>query len=150
MDDYGLVLNAGSSSLKFCVFVGHAKQDWRLAARGQIDGIGTSPKLSVKDEAGAKLADETLDASVKDGKAALAVALVLELGVGLLDEAGVGQHDGAEIDCRRGAMDLLVEAILHKFWNEPDVIDVAMGEQHGIKACGIKREIAPVEFALGS
>ena len=73
MDDYGLVLNAGSSSLKFCVFVGHAKQDWQLAARGQIDGIGTSPKLSVKDEAGAKLADEKLDASVKDGKAALAV-----------------------------------------------------------------------------
>src|SRR5688572_932957 len=73
MDDYGLVLNAGSSSLKFCVFVGHAKQEWQLAARGQIDGIGTSPKLSVKDAAGAKLADEKLDASVKDGKAALAV-----------------------------------------------------------------------------
>jgi len=73
MDDYGLVLNAGSSSLKFCVFVGHAKQEWQLAARGQIDGIGTSPKLSVKDDAGAKLADEKLDASVKDGKAALAV-----------------------------------------------------------------------------
>jgi len=73
MDDYGLVLNAGSSSLKFCVFVGHAKHEWQLAARGQIDGIGTSPKLSVKDEAGAKLADGKLDASVKDGKAALAV-----------------------------------------------------------------------------
>src|SRR5678816_4297065 len=73
MDDYGLVLNAGSSSLKFCVFVRHPKQEWQLAARGQIDGIGTSPKLSVKDEAGAKLADEKLDASVKDGKAALAV-----------------------------------------------------------------------------
>jgi acetate kinase len=73
MDDYGLVLNAGSSSLKFCVFVRYAKQEWQLAARGQIDGIGTSPKLSVKDEAGAKLADEKLDASVKDGKAALAV-----------------------------------------------------------------------------
>ena len=73
MDDYGLVLNAGSSSLKFCVFVGHVKQEWQLAARGQIDGIGTSPKLSVKDDAGAKLADEKLDASVKDGKAALAV-----------------------------------------------------------------------------
>jgi len=73
MDDYGLVLNAGSSSLKFCVFVGHATQEWQLAARGQIDGIGGSPKLSVKDEAGAKLADEKLDASVKDGQAALAV-----------------------------------------------------------------------------
>lgn len=73
MDDYGLVLNAGSSSLKFCVFVRHPRQEWQLAARGQIDGIGTSPKLSVKDDAGAKLADEKLDASVKDGKAALAV-----------------------------------------------------------------------------
>jgi len=73
MDDYGLVLNAGSSSLKFCVFVRHEEQEWQLAARGQIDGIGTSPKLSVKDEGGAKLADEKLGASVKDGKAALAV-----------------------------------------------------------------------------
>ena len=73
MDDYGLVLNAGSSSLKFCVFVRREKHEWQLAARGQIDGIGTSPKLSVKDEGGDKLADEKLDASVKDGKAALAV-----------------------------------------------------------------------------
>jgi acetate kinase len=73
MDDYGLVLNAGSSSLKFCVFVRHPTEEWQLAARGQIDGIGTSPKLSVKDDAGAKLADEKLDTSVKDGKAALAV-----------------------------------------------------------------------------
>ena len=67
------LINAGSSSLKFCVFVGHAKQEWQLAARGQIDGIGTSPRLSVKDDAGARMADEKLDASVKDGRAALAV-----------------------------------------------------------------------------
>ena len=73
MDDYGLVLNAGSSSLKFCVFVRHAKQEWQLAARGQIDGIGTSPKLSVKDEAGATLADEKLVASVLVGLFVLAV-----------------------------------------------------------------------------
>ena len=84
------------------------------------------------------------------GKAALTVALVLELGIGLLDEAGVGQHDGAEIDGGRGAMDFLVEAVLHKFRNEPDVIDVAVGKQHGIEACWIKRKIAPVQFALGS
>ena len=46
MDDYALVLNAGSSSLKFCVF---RETDGReLAARGagQIEGIGTSPRLS--------------------------------------------------------------------------------------------------------
>ena len=53
------------------------------------------------------------------GKAALEVALVLEFGIGLLDEAGVGQHDGAEIDGGRGAMDFFGEAVFHKFWNEP-------------------------------
>ena len=43
MDDYWLVLNAGSSSLKFCVFQRPAREAWRLDARGQIEGIGTSP-----------------------------------------------------------------------------------------------------------
>jgi acetate kinase len=74
MDDYALVLNAGSSSLKFCVYARPAKAGWRLAVRGQIDGIGTSPRLSAKDDAGASLADEELGASsVKDGGAALDV-----------------------------------------------------------------------------
>jgi acetate kinase len=73
MDDYALVLNAGSSSLKFCVYCRPAEEAWRLEARGQIDGIGTSPHLTAKDDAGAALADEKLDASVKDGRAALDV-----------------------------------------------------------------------------
>lgn len=70
-DDYALVLNAGSSSLKFCVYRRPAEEAWRLAARGQIEGIGTAPRLSAKDEAGEKIADEALDASVRDGRAAL-------------------------------------------------------------------------------
>ena len=40
---------------------------WRLEARGQIEGIGTSPRFTAKDGAGATLADETLDAAVRDG-----------------------------------------------------------------------------------
>ncbi len=52
MDDFALVLNAGSSSLKFCVFQRPAGEAWRLEARGQIEGIGTSPRLSVKDANG--------------------------------------------------------------------------------------------------
>ncbi len=52
MDDYALVLNAGSSSLKFCVFQRPAGERWGLEARGQIEGIGTSPSLSVKDAVG--------------------------------------------------------------------------------------------------
>ena len=38
MDDYALVLNAGSSSLKFCVYQRSATESWRLESRGQITG----------------------------------------------------------------------------------------------------------------
>ena len=48
MDDFALVLNAGSSSLKFCVYERPEGKKWRLEARGQIEGMGTSPQLSVK------------------------------------------------------------------------------------------------------
>ena len=71
MDDYALVLNAGSSSLKFCVYRRPVVENWRLEARGQIEGIGTSPHLSVKDAEGTRLADQMLDATVRDGRQAL-------------------------------------------------------------------------------
>jgi acetate kinase len=71
MDDYALVLNAGSSSLKFCVYHRPEVEHWRLEARGQIEGIGTSPHLSVKDAEGTTLADQTLDEDVHDGRQAL-------------------------------------------------------------------------------
>ena len=73
MDDYALVFNAGSSSLKFCVYRRPGEDAWRREARGQVDGIGTSPRLTAKDDAGTKMADDTLDASVRDGRAALGV-----------------------------------------------------------------------------
>jgi acetate kinase len=71
MDAYALVLNAGSSSLKFCVCRNPEPQVWRVEARGQIDGIGTSPRLTARDGTGARLADAALDAHVRDGRAAL-------------------------------------------------------------------------------
>jgi acetate kinase len=71
MDDYALVLNAGSSSLKFCVFERPKSEGWRIAGRGQIEGIGTSPRLSAKDDQGEKLVDEQLDGSVNSGDAAV-------------------------------------------------------------------------------
>jgi acetate kinase len=71
MDDYALVLNAGSSSLKFCVYCRPHSSPWRLAARGQIEGIGTSPRLTAKDAASSLLIDSQLDASVNDGRQAL-------------------------------------------------------------------------------
>jgi acetate kinase len=71
MDDFALVLNAGSSSLKFCVYQRPEGKAWQLSARGQIEGIGTAPRLRAKDGAGATLADQPLDQPVPDGRAAL-------------------------------------------------------------------------------
>src|SRR3954451_11000668 len=69
MTDYALVLNAGSSSLKFCVFA-KPEDDWRLESRGQIDGIGSSPRIVAKGGAGQVLLDRKLD-KLRDGRDAL-------------------------------------------------------------------------------
>src|SRR5262252_10538821 len=99
MDTYALVLNAGSSSLKFCVFHNHEAGRWRLEARGQIDGIGTSPRLTVRNEAGERTADEALGTSARDGGAALDVlARWLRARYGGARVVGVGHrvvHGGA-------------------------------------------------------
>ncbi|HEX3228196.1 MAG TPA: hypothetical protein VHQ95_04480, partial [Pyrinomonadaceae bacterium] len=100
MDDYALVLNAGSSSLKFCVFQRPGGQNWRLEARGQIEGIGTSPRLTVKDSEGRTLADDKLDKTVRDGGAAIeALAVWLRSKYGGSRVLGVGHrvvHGGAK------------------------------------------------------
>ena len=53
-----LVINAGSSSIKFQLFDVTPPDGLRLAFRGQLEGIGTKPHLSAKDATGAMLADE--------------------------------------------------------------------------------------------
>jgi len=69
MDDYALVLNAGSSSLKFCVFERPPGEGWHLEARGQVEGIGTSPRLSVKGANGEGMANQ--DVAARDGSEAI-------------------------------------------------------------------------------
>ena len=69
MDDYALVLNAGSSSLKFSVFQRPQGEWWRLEARGQIESIGVSPRLRVKDSNDETLANQDVD--VRDGREAV-------------------------------------------------------------------------------
>ncbi|HXW07186.1 MAG TPA: acetate/propionate family kinase [Vicinamibacterales bacterium] len=71
MSDYAIVLNAGSSSLKFCIYSRAAPEGWGLEARGQIEGIGTTPRFTARNGAGERVADEPLDASVRDGRGAL-------------------------------------------------------------------------------
>lgn len=73
MDGHALVLNAGSSSLKFCVFSRPEHEKWSLAAQGQVDGIGSAPRFRAKDGVGKVLVEETLSTDVRDGRAAIDV-----------------------------------------------------------------------------
>jgi len=100
MDDYALVLNAGSSSLKFSVYrrPGPA-ESWHLAARGHVEGIGGAPRLAVQDGAGEPIEDRALGAAVRAGRDALdAVAAWLRARYGGARVLGVGHrvvHGGA-------------------------------------------------------
>jgi acetate kinase len=100
MEAYALVLNAGSSSLKFCVYQRPEGESWRLGARGQVEGIGTSPRLSAKDDGGKSLVNENLDAGVvrNGGDAIAALAAWLRARYGGARVLGVGHrvvHGGA-------------------------------------------------------
>lgn len=99
MDDYALVLNAGSSSLKFSVYQQPKRGSWGLSAKGQVGGIGTTPRLSAKDGDGQVLIDQALAGTVRDGRDALqAVASWLRERYGRVDVQGVGHrvvHGGA-------------------------------------------------------
>ena len=72
MNDYVLVLNAGSSSLKFSVYMRPEGGYWHPESRGQIEGIGTAPRFSAKDAAGAGIAKADLGDAVRDAQSALA------------------------------------------------------------------------------
>ena len=58
MSDHILTINAGSSSLKFALF---AAEPLACMAIGQIEGLGTDPKLTVKDGQGNKLVSDALE-----------------------------------------------------------------------------------------
>jgi acetate kinase len=62
MADAIIVLNAGSSSLKFSVY-SVAGNELSLVARGQIEGLGTSPRFKAKDAQGLVLADTGLQSA---------------------------------------------------------------------------------------
>jgi acetate kinase len=100
MSDYAIVLNAGSSSLKFCIYGRPDTEAWRLEARGQIEGIGTAPRFTAKDGAGTVVVDEGLEATVRDAGGALdALARWLRARFGGARVLGVGHrvvHGGAD------------------------------------------------------
>jgi acetate kinase len=63
MTDTILVVNAGSSSIKFQLFEIGARDHLGRLFKGQIEGIGTHPRLRAKDDDGGVLIDETWPAA---------------------------------------------------------------------------------------
>jgi acetate kinase len=56
-----LVVNAGSSSVKFEVFTIEGAADLKLQVRGQVDGIGTQPRLRGRGADGAQLIEQRFE-----------------------------------------------------------------------------------------
>ncbi|HTT43699.1 MAG TPA: acetate/propionate family kinase [Steroidobacteraceae bacterium] len=71
MHELALVLNSGSSSLKFAVFRVQRAGDWPLLLRGNLEGIGTAPKMSARDGGGASMTTPAPPAGVRDAGGAL-------------------------------------------------------------------------------
>jgi acetate kinase len=57
-----LVLNAGSSSIKFSVFALQPGERLALDSKGQVEGIGTQPRFVAEDATGAVLREEGFEA----------------------------------------------------------------------------------------
>ena len=102
MDRQALVLNAGSSSLKFCVFRRLGGEDWRLEARGQIESIHTGPLLIAKDDKEKLLIHRPLGDRVRNTHDALdTLAEWLRSMYGGMEVVGVGHrvvHGGAQFE----------------------------------------------------
>jgi acetate kinase len=80
-----LVLNAGSSSVKFSVFETSADRSLAVGAHGQVEDIGDAPRLEVADAAGRALAGKPI--AGRDHHAAIAAI-----------HDWLSTHGGAEAD----------------------------------------------------
>jgi len=61
-----LVVNAGSSSVKFQVFALEGTEGLEQFIRGEIDGIGSRPRLRARDKHDTTLVDQTFSLDVSE------------------------------------------------------------------------------------
>jgi acetate kinase len=66
MPDAIAVINAGSSSVKFSLFLARGS-DLTLEVRGQVEGLSTSPRLVVRDPSGRTVAEQSWGEEVRLG-----------------------------------------------------------------------------------
>jgi acetate kinase len=113
-----LVVNAGSSSVKFQIFGVPATGKLQRLIKGQIDGIGTTPRLCAATQDGAPLVDKSYPPNeIADVPAAIAAAGHWLRDAHTIEPVAVGHrvvHGGAEYD-RPVAVDPKVLARLERY-----------------------------------
>ena len=118
MADAIAVLNAGSSSLKFSVF-GVRGGEFDLLARGQVEGLHTSPRFAARDGAGNLVGEKSWGEGVRLGHDGALDHLVAFLRTDLAGHrlVGVGHrvvHGGIEYT-RPARVDATILAALEKY-----------------------------------
>jgi acetate kinase len=97
-----LVVNAGSSSVKFQVYDAGGRSNLKRLVKGQMDGVGSRPRLCAEAVDGAPLVDRTFEvAEVPDVPAAIGAAGNWLRETQRLDPRAVGHrvvHGGPEYD----------------------------------------------------
>src|SRR5690348_14251322 len=97
-----LVVNAGSSSVKFQVFELKQGIDLKRQVKGQIDGIGSRPRLRASAADGKALVDRTYEnEAIRDVTAALSTAGAWLRGELKIDPIAIGHrvvHGGPDYD----------------------------------------------------
>jgi acetate kinase len=121
MNDAVIVLNAGSSSVKFSIYGVVADEQLALEARGQIEGLGTAPRFRAKDARGRALVDTPLPGGPPTGSGhagafAHLVPWAREQFGGRLSPVAVGHrvvHGGADFTGPTLIDDPVVERLEH-------------------------------------
>src|SRR6478735_12348314 len=113
-----LVVNAGSSSVKFQAFGIDGASALQRLLKGQIDGIGTKPRLVVKDNDGSSLIDQIYPTDkVPDVPAAIATVAGWLRETQRFDLAAVGHrvvHGGPDYE-RPVVIDAVVVKNLERY-----------------------------------
>ena len=72
------------------------------------------------------------------GPAGTPTLLVLPLGVALLDEGGVPQHNGQQLSRQAGGVNFSPKPLLHQQGDAPRVVDVGVGDDDIVNVAGGK------------
>ena len=114
MSDAILVLNAGSSSIKFSLFLAQT-DELKLLLGGQLEGLYTAPRFAARDAAGASLGKREWDKGTRLGHDGAVDHLI-----GFLREHGKAYRLGASgMNFSRLVTTSALTSVGSEYWSPP-------------------------------